>query len=70
MIIKNKGYALELALGRHGVNCVSQLWDSLLYGELLLILLNHLVVLLADDRELHQLVLYMLTMMMQPLAFR
>ena len=57
MIIKNKGYAPELVLDRRGVSCVSQLWDSLLYGELLLVLL------LAGDRELHQLVLYMHAMM-------
>jgi hypothetical protein len=52
-------------LGRRGVSYVSQLRDSLLHGDLLLILLEHLVLLLAGDRELHQLILYMHVMMIQ-----
>ena len=73
MIIKNKGYALGLALGRRGVNCVSQWWlqDLLLHENLLLVLLDDLLELvLAGGHDLCQLVLYIHAMMMQHLAFR
>ena len=72
MIIQNKGYAPGLALGRWIVSYVSHRWlrDLLLYEDLLLVLLDHLLVLLlARDHELHQLVLYMHAMMMQHLVF-
>ena len=56
------GYAPGLALGRRWVNKVSNewLWGSLLYENLLLILLNDLLVLLfARKHEHYQLVIYM-----------
>ena len=58
VIIKNKGYAPGLALGRHGVNCVSQwwLWDLLLDDLLELVL--------TGGHDLRRLVLYMHAMMM------
>ena len=59
---QNKGYAPGLALGKLGVSLVS-LWRL---RDLLLVLFNHLLVLLlALDQELHQLVLYMHAMIMQ-----
>ena len=72
VIIKNKGYALGLALGRRGVSRVSRWWLRDLLHE------NHLLILLDDLLELviicglylHQLVLYMHAMMMQHLAFK
>ena len=67
VIIKNKGYAPGLALGRHGVNCVSQwrLSDLLLHENLLLVLLDDLLELvLAGGHDLRRLVLYMHAMMM------
>ena len=73
VIIQNKSYAPGLALGRRVVSYVSHRWlrGFLLYEDLLLVLLNHLLVLLlSDGHELHQLVLYMHAMMMQHLAFR
>ena len=73
MIIKNMGYAPGLALGRRWVNKVStnRLQGSLLYENLLLILLNDLLELLSAHRhELHQLVIYMHEMMMQHLVIR
>ena len=73
VIIQNKGYALGLALGRCGVSSVNQwwLWDLLLHEDLLLVLFNHLLILLlALGHELHQLVLYMHAMTMQPLILR
>ena len=72
MIIQNKGYAPRLALGRRIVSYVSRrwLWGFLLYENLHLVLLDHLLVLLlSGGHELHQLVLYMHAMMMQHLAF-
>ena len=72
VIIQNKGYALGLALGRRGVSLVSQWWlrDLLLNENLLLVLLNDLLELvIVGGHYLHQLVLYMHTMM-QHLAFR
>ena len=72
VIIQNKGYAPGLVLGRRIVSYVSRqwLWGFLLYKDLLLVLLNHLLVLLlSDGHELHQLVLYMHAMMMQHLVF-
>ena len=71
--LKNRGYAPGLALSRRCVNKVSNEWlrGSLLYENLLLILLNDLLELvIADGHDLHQLVLYMHAMMMQHLAFR
>ena len=68
VIIQNKGYAPRLALGRHGVNSVSQWWlrDLLLHEDFPLILFNHLLVLLHTlGHELHQLIFYMHAMMMQ-----
>ena len=73
VIIQNKGYAPGLALGRRGVSKVShwRLQGSLLYENLLLVLLNHLLVLLlARGHKLHQLVLYMHAMVMQHLVLR
>ena len=72
VIIQNKGYALGLALGRCIVNYASRRWQwgFLLYENLLLILLDHLLILLlSGGHELHQLVLYMHAMMMQHLIF-
>ena len=72
VIIQNKGYAPGLALGRRGVSLVSQWWpwDLLLYEDLLLVLLNHLLELVVSDgHDLRQLVLYMHAMMMQHLVF-
>ena len=67
MYTKNKGYAPGLALGRRGVNCVSQ-WqirDLFLYENLLLVLLVDLLELvLAGGHDLHRLILYMHAMMM------
>ena len=73
VIIQNKSYAPELALGRRGVSKVSRwwIWGSFLYENLLLVHLDHLLVLLlTHGRELHQLVLYMHAMMMQHLVLR
>ena len=72
VIIQNKGYAPELALGRRGVSSVSRwrLRDLLLHENLLLILLDHLLELVvSDDHDLRQLVLYIHAMMMQHLVF-
>ena len=69
---KNRGYPPELALGRRIVSYVSHQWlqGCLLYEDLLLILLDHLLVLLlSGGHELHQLVLYMHATMMQHLVF-
>ena len=63
MIIQNKSYAPGFALGRRGVNKVSNEWlrGSLLYENLLLVLLNNLLVVLFIHRhELYQLMIYML----------
>ena len=71
VIIKNKGYAPGLVLGRRGVNCVSQWWlrDLLLYENLLLVLLDDLLELaIVGGHYLCQLVLYMHAMMMQPFS--
>ena len=73
MIIKNRGYAPGLALGRRWVNKVSakRLWGSLLHEDLLLILLNDLLIVLSVRRhELYQLMIYMHEMMMQHLVIR
>ena len=66
MIIQNKGYAPGHALGRWGVNKVSNRWlrSSLLYENLLLVFL------FARRHELYQLVIYMYEMMMQHLVIR
>ena len=71
MIIKNRGYAPGLALGRRRVSKVStnRLLGSLLHEDLLLVLLDHLVVLwLTDGHEVYQLVIYMHEMMTQCLG--
>ena len=73
VIIQNKGYASGLALGRRGVNKVNNWWlqGSLLYENLLLVLLNDLLELLfARRNELYQLIIYMHEMMMQHLVIR
>ena len=74
VIIQNKGYAPELALGRCGVSKVSdgRLRDVLLYEDLLLVLFDDFVVLpLAEGHDLHWLVLYMhAAMMMQYFVLR
>ena len=73
MIIQNKGYAPGLALSRRCVNKVSNRWlrGSLLYENLLLVLLNDLLVFLLIHRhELYQLIIYMQEMMMQHLVIR
>ena len=70
VIIKNKGYAPGLALGRRGVSWVSQwrLRDLLLHENLLLILLDDLLELvLAGGHDLRRLVLYMQAMTMMQL---
>ena len=67
------GYALGLALGRRWVNKVSteRLRGSLLYRNLLLVLLNDLLVVLFVCRhELYKLMIYMHEMMMQRLVLR
>ena len=67
MIIKNRGYALGLALGRRWVSRVStkRLRGSFLHEDLLLVLLDDLVVLLfVDGHDFYQLVIYMHEMMM------
>ena len=72
VIIQNKGYAPGLVLGRWIVSYVSRRWlrGFLLYKDLLLALLDHLLVLLLfGGHELHQLVLYVHAMMMQHLIF-
>ena len=64
VIIQNKGYALGLALGRWGVSSVSQWWlrDLLLYENLLLVLLDHLLELaITDGHDLRRLVLKILS---------
>ena len=65
--MKNRGYAPEVALGRRGVNCVSQWWlqDLLLYENLLHVLLDDLLeLMIVGGHYLHQLILYMHAMMM------
>ena len=62
MIIKNRGYAPGLALGRRGDSRVStnRLLSVLLCEDLLLVLLDHLVVLrLTDGHEVYQFAIYM-----------
>ena len=71
MIIKNRGYAPGLALGRQRVCKFSTKWlrASFLHEDLLLVLLDDLLVLWFVDRhELNQLVIYMHDMMMQYLV--
>ena len=71
MIIKNRGYALGLALGRRWVSKVStnRLRGLLLHENLLLVLLDHLVILwLIDGHDFYQLVIYMHEAMMQYLV--
>ena len=71
VIIKNKGYAPGLALGRHGVNRVSRWWlrDLLPHKDLLLVFLNDLLELaIIGGHYLYQLVLYMHAMMIQQLS--
>ena len=71
VIIKNRGYALGLVLGRRRVSKVStkRLRGSLLHEDLRLVLLNHLIVhMLVDGHEIYQLVIYMHEMMMQCLV--
>ena len=73
MIIKNRGYAPGLAIGRRRVSKVStkRLWGSLLHEDLLLVLLNDLfVILFVHGHELYQLVIYMHEMMMQHLVIQ
>ena len=72
VIIQNKGYAPGHALDWRIVSYVSRrwMWGFLLYENLLLVLLDHiLILLLSGGHELHQLILYMHTMMMQHLVF-
>ena len=59
MIIQNKGYAPGLALGRRIVSYVSHRWlrGFLLYENLLIILLDHLLVLLLfGDHEFEEII--------------
>ena len=51
VIIQNKGYALGLALGRHGISKVSdgRLRNVLLHEDLLLVLFDDFVVLLLAE---------------------
>ena len=62
VIIKNRGYAPGLALGRRWVSRVNTkwLWGSFLHEDILLVLLDDLVVLLfVDGHEFYQPVIYM-----------
>jgi len=71
IIIKNRGYAPGLALGRRWVSRVRTKWlrGSFLHEDLLLVLLDDLVVLLfIDGHEFYQLAIYMQEMMMQYLV--
>ena len=73
VIIKNRGYALGLALGRRWVSRVSTklLRGFFLHEDLLLVLLDDLVVLLfVDGHEFYQLAIYMYEMMMQYLVIQ
>ena len=73
VLIKNKGYAPGLALGRRRVSKVStnRLRGSLWHEDLLLVLPDYILVLrLARGHELYQLVIYMHEMMMQHLVIR
>ena len=73
VIIKNRGYAPGLALGRRWVSKVStkRLRRSLLHEDLLFVLFNDLLELLfARRNELYQLIIYMHEMMMQHLVIR
>jgi hypothetical protein len=73
MIIKNTGYASGLALGRCSVSGVSygRLLELLRHKDLLHVLFDDLLVLrIISGPELHQVVLYMYTIMMQHLVFR
>ena len=73
VIIKNKGCAPGLALGRRSVSWVSRRWlrDFLPHEDLLLLFLDDLLeLMIVGGHYLHQLVLYMHAMMMQHLAFR
>jgi hypothetical protein len=73
MIIKNTVYAPGLTLGRCSVSGVSheRLLELVRHEDLLLILFDDLLILLIiDGSELHQVVLYMHTIMMQHLALR
>ena len=73
MIIQNTGYAPGLALGRRGVSRVSQWWlqNLLPHEDLLLVFLDDLLELvIVCGHYLHQLVLYMHAMTMQPLILR
>ena len=71
VIIKNRGYAPGLALGRRRVSNVStnRLRGSLLHEDLLLVLLNDFLILLfIHGHELYQFMIYMQEMMMQYLV--
>ena len=70
MIIKNRGYAPGLALGRRQVNKVntSRLRGSLLHKDLLVLLDDLLVLRFVDGHKLNQFVIYMHDMMMQYLV--
>ena len=71
MIIKNRGYAPGLALGRRRISRVSTklLRGFFLHEDLLLVLLDDLVALLfIDGHKIYQLVIYMHEMMMQCLV--
>ena len=71
MIIKNRGYALGLALGRRRVSRVStnRLLGFLLHEDLLLVLLDDLAILVfVDGHDFYQLMIYMHEMMMQYLV--
>ena len=67
LVIKNRGYAPGLALGRRGVSKVSDGWlrNALLHEDLLLVLFDDFIVLLlAEGHDLQWLVLYMHAVMM------
>ena len=63
---KIRGFASGLALGRRGVNCVSQerLWDLLLHENLLVLLNNLLELMITGGHDLRRLILYMHAIMM------
>jgi hypothetical protein len=65
VIIKNNDHTSGLALGRRGVIKVSQRLLGLLHEDLLLVLLDDLVLVIANGHDLRQFVLYMHVRMMQ-----
>ena len=68
---KIRGYAPGLALGRRDVSRVSRWWlrDLLPHEDLLLVFIDDLLeLMIVCGHYVHQLVLYMHAMMMQPFS--